>query len=140
MIKKFKLQKFFAEKNSKLIEEITKFSKILEKYIPEIVNFFEKKYIYHEFFSTGWILTLFSNSMEPRNLFTCWNFMNIYGWKFFYCFVIQILKFYKNVIFLTKENELSHLMKFLLKDKKFSQDLPNILKNTFNFMKKHILL
>ena len=66
--------------------------------------------------------------------------MNIYGWKFFYCFVIQILKFYKNVIFLTKENELSHLMKFLLKDKKFSQDLPNILKNTFNFMKKHILL
>ena len=140
MIKKFKLQKFFAEKNSKLIEEITKFSKILEKYIPDVVNFFEKKYIYHEFFSTGWILTLFSNSMEPKNLFTCWNFMNIYGWKFFYCFVIQILKFYKNVIFHTKENELSHLMKYLLKDKKFSNDLPNILKNTFYFMQKHILL
>ena len=140
MIKKFKLKKFFAEKNSKLIEEIAKFSKILKKYTPEIVDFFDKKYIYHEFFSTGWILTLFSNAMEPKNLFICWNFMNILGWKFFYCFVIQILKFYKLTIFTTNENELSHLMKNLLKEKKFDDDLPNILKNTFNFMEKHILL
>ena len=140
MIKKFNLKKFFAEKNSKLIEEIAKFSKILEKYNPEIVNFFEKKFIYHEFFSTGWILTLFSNSMEPKNLFICWNFLNIFGWKFFYCFVIQILRYYKQIIFRTNENGLSYLMKNLLKDKKFSGDLPFILKNTFNFMQKHILL
>ena len=140
MIKKFKLKKFFAEKNSKLTEEIGKFSKILEKYIPEIVNFFEKKFIYHEFFSTGWILTLFSNAMQPTNLFICWNFLNILGWKFFYCFVIQILRYYKQIIFRTNENELSRLMKNLLKDKKFSNDLPVILKNTFIFMQKHILL
>ena len=140
MIKKFKLKKFFAEKNSKLIEEISKFSKILKKYTPEIVEFFEKKCIYHEFFSTGWILTLFSNSMEPKNLFVCWNFMNIFGWKFFFSFVIQILRFYKLTIFGTNENELSHLMKNLLKEKRFDDDLPNILKNTFNFMEKHILL
>ena len=140
MINKFKLKKFFAEKNSKLIEEIKKFSKILEKYNPEIVNFFEKKYIYHEFFSTGWILTLFSNSMESKNLFICWNFMNIFGWKFFYSLVIQILRFYKQIIFHTNENELSCLMKNLLKDKKFTDDLPNILNKTFNFMQNHIVL
>ena len=140
MIKKFKLQKFFAEKNSKLIEEIKKFSKILEKYNPEIVNFFEKKFIYHEFFSTGWILTLFSNSMESKNLFICWNFMNIFGWKFFYSLVIQILRFYKQIIFHTNENGLSLLMKNLLKEKKFTDDLPNILNKTFNFMQNHITL
>ena len=140
MIKKFKLKKFFAEKNSKLIEEIKNFSKILEKYNPEIVNFFEKKYIYHEFFSTDWILTLFSNSMEPKNLFICWNFMIFFGWKFFYSLVIQILRFYKRVIFHTSENGLNHLMKNLLKGKKFTEDLPNILYNTFNFMQKHIIL
>ena len=140
MIKKFKLKKFFAEKNSKLIEEIKKFSKILEKYNPEIVNFFEKKYIYHEFFSTGWILTLFSNSMESKNLFICWNFMNIFGWKFFYSLVIQILRFYKQIIFHSNENGLSHLMKNLLKEKKFTDDLPNILNKTFNFMQNHITL
>ena len=140
MIKKFKLKKFFAEKNSKLIEEIKKFSKILEKYNPEIVNFFEKKFIYHEFFSTGWILTLFSNSMESKNLFICWNFMNIFGWKFFYSLVIQILRFYKQIIFHTNENGLSLLMKNLLKEKKFTDDLPNILNKTFNFMQNHITL
>ena len=140
MIKKFKLKKFFAEKNSKLIEEIRNFSRILEKYNPEIVNFFEKKYIYHEFFSTDWILTLFSNSMEPKNLFICWNFMIFFGWKFFYCLVIQILRFYKRVIFHTNENGLNHLMKNLLKGKKFTEDLPNILNNTFIFMQKHIIL
>ena len=140
MIKKFKLKKFFAEKNSKLTEEIKKFSIILEKYNPEIVNFFEKKYINHEFFSTGWILTLFSNSMESKNLFICWNFMNIFGWKFFYCLVIQILRFYKQIIFHTNENGLSFLMKNLLKGNKFNDDLPNILNKTFNFMQNHIKL
>ena len=140
MIKKFKLAKFFAEKDSKLIEEIGKFSEILKKYNPQIVNFFEKKFIYHEFFSTGWILTLFGNSMEPKNLFVCWNFMNIFGWKFFYCFVIQILRYYKQIIFRTNEDDLSHLMKNLLKNKQFSDDLPFILENTFNLMKKNLLL
>ena len=140
LIKKFNLNKFFAEKNSKLIEEIQKYSKILEKYIPEIVNYFDKKNIYHEFFSTGWILTLFSNVMDTKNLFICWNFMIIYGWKFFYSLVIQILRFYKNTIFHTNENDLNHLMKNLLKVQKFSEDLPNILKNTFFFMQKHIIL
>ena len=100
----------------------------MEKYNPEIVNFFEKKYIYHEFFSTDWILTLFSNSMEPKNLFICWNFMIFFGWKFFYSLVIQILRFYKRVIFHTNENGLNYLMKNLLKGKKFTEDLPNILR------------
>ena len=140
LIKKFSLDKFFAEKNSKLIEEIGKYSKILEKYTPDIVNFFNKKHIYHEFFSTGWILTLFSNVMDTKNLFIVWNFMIIYGWKFFYSLVIEILRFYKDTIFHTNENDLNHLMKNLLKDEKFSINLPNILKNTFNFMQRHILL
>ena len=60
--------------------------------------------------------------------------------EIFYCIVIQILRFYKQIIFNTNENGLSHLMKNLLKDKKFSEDLSKILKNTFDFMKNHILL
>ena len=36
---------------------------------------------------------------------------------FFYCLVIQILRFYKQIIFHTNENGLSCLMKNLLKDK-----------------------
>jgi hypothetical protein len=140
LIKRFKLENYLAEKNSKLTNEIKKFSKILSKYIPDITNYFDKKLVNHEFFSTGWILTLFSNSMNYYNLFTCWDFMIIFGWKFFYCFVIQILVYYKSLIFETNENSLSYLMKNLLKEKKFTQDLPKIINNTLDFMLKHIIL
>ena len=140
LIKRFKLENYLAEKNSKLTNEIKKFSKILSKYIPDITNYFDKKLVNHEFFSTGWILTLFSNSMNYYNLFICWDFMIIFGWKFFYCFVIQILVYYKSLIFETNENSLSYLMKNLLKEKKFTQDLPKIINNTLDFMQKHIIL
>ena len=140
LIKRFGLENYLAEKNSKLTDKINKFSKILSKYIPDIIYYFDKKLINHEFFSTGWILTLFSNSMNYKNLFIVWNFMIIFGWKFFYCFVIQILIYYKKVIFNADENELNQLMKNLLKDKKFNQDLPKIINNVFIFMEKNIIL
>ena len=140
LIKRFGLENYLAEKNSKLATEINKFSKILSKYIPDINNYFDEKLINHEFFSTGWILTLFSNSMSSNNLFICWNFMIIFGWKFFYCFVIQILIYYKKLIFNTNENDLSQLMKNLLKTKKFNQDLPKIINNALIFMQKYIVL
>ena len=140
LIKRFGLENYLAEKNSKLTDEINKFSKILTKYIPDIIYYFDKKLINHEFFSTGWILTLFSNSMNYKNLFIVWNFMIIFGWKFFYCLVIQILIYYKKVIFNADENELNQLMKNLLKDKKFNLDLPKIINNALIFMEKNIIL
>ena len=140
LIKRFGLENYLAEKNSKLTIEISKFSKILSKYIPDIIHFFDEKLINHEFFSTGWILTLFSNSMNYSNLFICWNFMIIFGWKFFYCFVIQILIYYKNLIFNTKENDLSQTMKNLLKTQKFNQDMSKIINNALIFMQKYIVL
>jgi hypothetical protein len=140
LVKRFGLENYLAEKNSKLTLEINKFSKILSKYIPDIINYFEEKLINHEFFSTGWILTLFSNSMNYSNLFVCWNFMIIFGWKFFYCFVIEILIFYKNDILNTKENDLSQLMKNLLKTQKFNHDMSKIINNALIFMQKNIIL
>ena len=140
LVKRFGLENYLAEKNSKLTFEINKFSKILSKYIPDIINYFEEKLINHEFFSTGWILTLFSNSMNCSNLFVCWNFMIIFGWKFFYCFVIEILIFYKNEILNTKENDLSQLMKNLLKTQKFNNDMSKIINNALIFMQKNIIL
>ena len=140
LIKRFGLENYLAEKNSKLTDQINKFSKILSKYIPDIIYYFDKKLINHEFFSTGWILTLFSNSMNYKNLFIVWNFMIIFGWKFFYCLVIQILIYYKKVIFNAEENKLNQLMKNLLKDKKFNQDLQKIINNVLFFMAKNIIL
>ena len=78
--------------------------------------------------------------MNSDNLFICWNFMIIFGWKFFYCFVIQILVFYQSIIFSTNENGLSQLMKNLLKEDKFSLNLPIIIERALMFMQKNIVL
>ena len=140
LIKRFELEKYLAEKNSRLTDEIQKFSNILARHIPDIISFFDEKLINHEFFSTGWILTLFSNSMNYKNLFICWNFMIIFGWKFFYCLVIQILIYYKSIIFQANENSLNQLMKNLLIDQKFKKDLPKIINKSLVFMQKCIVL
>ena len=140
LIRKFNLEDYYAEKNPKLAAEINKFAKILNKYIPDIINYFNEKLLNHDFFTTDWILTLFGNSMNSDNLFICWNFMIIFGWKFFYCFVIQILVFYQSVIFSTNENGLSQLMKNLLKEEKFSRNLPIIIEKALLFMQKNIVL
>ena len=140
LIRKFNLEDYYAEKNPKLAAEINKFAKILNKYIPDIINYFNEKLLNHDFFTTDWILTLFGNSMNSDNLFICWNFMIIFGWKFFYCFVIQILVFYQSIIFSTNENGLSQLMKNLLKEEKFSRNLPIIIEKALMFMQKNIIL
>ena len=140
LIKRFGLENYLAEKNPQLSIEINKFSKLLYKYIPDIVKFFDEKLVNHEFFTTDWILTLFSNSMKSNNLFVCWNFMIIFGWKFFYCFVIQILIYYKSLIFKTDENGLSQLMKNLLKTQNFNHDLLEIINKALAFMQENIIL
>lgn len=140
LIKRFGLENYLAENNPQLSVEINKFSKLLYKYIPDIVNFFDEKLVNHEFFSTDWILTLFSNSMKSNNLFICWNFMIIFGWKFFYSFVIQILIYYKSLIFKTDENRLSQLMKNLLKTQNFNHDQPEIINKALTFMQENIIL
>ena len=66
LIKRFGLENYLAEKNPQLSVEINKFSKLLYKYIPDIVKFFDEKLVNHEFFTTDWILTLFSNSMKSN--------------------------------------------------------------------------
>ena len=66
--------------------------------------------------------------------------MIIFGWKFFYSFVIQILIYYKKDIFNTKVNELCFKMKNILSNEKFLTNYNNIIKETFSFMNKNVIL
>ena len=140
LINLFKLENFMGESNSNLTLQIKKFSNIISKYIPDIIKYLSKKFLTHEFFSTGWILTLFSNSMNPKNLMITWCFMIVFGWKFFYCFVIQILYFYSNDIYKTSESNISKKMKKLLKEERFNYDIRQIINNTFCFMSQNLVL
>ena len=140
IINLFKIENFMGENNSNLALQIKKYSNIISKYIPELIKYLEKKLLTHDFFSTGWILTLFSNSMNSKNLLIIWSFMIVFGWKFFYCLVIQILLFYKDDIYKTSENNLSKKMKKLLKEERFNKDIKKIISDSLYFMSQNIVL
>ena len=90
-----KMDNFIGVGNEKkMLYKLNEFSKILYKNVPNIIQFFNDKAISHDFFSTGWILTLFSASMERINFIIIWCFIIIFRWKFVYSFIIQILKRY----------------------------------------------
>ena len=140
LINLFKLENYMGENNSTLVLRIKKFSNIISKYTPDVIKDLENKLLSHDFFSISWILTLFSNSMNSQNLMITWCFMIVFGWKFFYCFVIQILSFYKNDIYKTSENNLSKKMKKLLKEERFNNDIKKIINNTLYFMSQNIII
>ena len=140
LINRFELKNFLSIDNKNLIRKLSHFSKCLNKYIPDIISFLDKHDINHGFFSHGWILTLFSNSMKKEYLVHTWAFMIIFGWKFFYSFVIQILLWYKKDIFKANINSLCVKMKNILADDDFAKNYKNIIKNTFSFMNKYIVL
>ena len=66
--------------------------------------------------------------------------MIIYGWKFFYCLTIEILKFYKNEILSEEENKLSDFMKSILNNDNFCNNYNSIIRNTLCFMIDNITL
>ena len=140
IINLFKIENFMGENNSNLTLYIKKYSNIISKHIPDLIKHLEKNLLTHDFFSTGWILTLFSNSMNSKNLLVIWCFMIVFGWKFFYCFVIQILLFYKSDIYKTSENNLSKKMKKLLKEERFNNDIKKIISDSLYFMSQNIVL
>ena len=139
-INKFELYNFLGIDNNKLIQKIKYFDLLFIKYIPDLNEYLESKLLNHEFFTTGWILSAFSNNMDKKKLFICWCFMMIFGWKFFYSFIIQVLIKNKKSIIDSEESNLCKKMKNILNDSQFIQDFNQILKNTLSFMADNIIL
>ena len=140
LINRFKLEKYLSIENINLCNNYKYFCDIIKKYAPEVVIFFEEKNLDHCFFSFGWMLTLFSNSMKRKNLIKVWCFMILLGWKFFYSFVIQILLFYKDEILMKEENKISSFMKNILNNESFCNNFNLIVEKTLYFMVKNIIL
>ena len=138
IIHKFDLEKILCTSNNnnffiKILEDITKYIKQklpkLSKYLTEIkLNF--------EFFTTNWVLTLFSNSMETNNLFFVWDYMIIFGWKFFRCFVVAVLMIFENEILKASQDNITYIMKNMLKNKQFNSDFETIILSTIQMLIK----
>ena len=66
--------------------------------------------------------------------------MILFGWKFFYCLIIQILIQYQDNIFILNEVELCNKMKKIFISNEFNQHFDNIINKTIIYMKEHIVL
>jgi hypothetical protein len=78
--------------------------------------------------------------MDKKKLYICWCFMIIFGWKFFYSFIIQLILFYEKNLMKINEGILSKQMKELLKSNAFIKDFNTIMKSTLIFMENNIIL
>ena len=108
----------------------------LDIFCPEIVKFLKNSNLSHEIFSTNWILTLFANSMESKYLFIIWDFLIIFGWKFFMGFIVSVLNLYKKEILKVEQNSLNYFMKNILRNQKFKDKFNFIIEETFSYMNK----
>jgi hypothetical protein len=124
----------------KVLHFLNDFSKILEKYIPDIFEYLNEKGLSHDFFSVRWVFTLFSSSLERNNLAIVWSLIIIFKWKFVFSFIIQILKKYQKYICNLSETQICNKMKDLLGTKYFKNDFKEIIRSTLNFMKNNIIL
>ena len=74
--------------------------------------------------------------METKNLFFVWDYMIIFGWKFFRCFVLVVLMNFENEILKAKHDNITFIMKNMLKNEKFNSDFENIISSTIEMLIK----
>ena len=136
-LKKFEFEKLMGLGVGGILEKyLNQLGSNLNKHCPEIVVFLKNSKLCHEFFSTNWILTLFANSMESEYLFIIWDFLIIFGWKFFMCFIVSVLNLNKKEIIGEEQNNLTFFMKNILRNKKFKENFNNIIDKSFSLMEK----
>lgn len=135
LLRKFEFEKLLGIENE-LHSKLNNIRLCLQKYCPEIFRYLDSMNLSHEFFTTNWMITLFSNSMDDYYLFIVWDFLIIYGWKFFRYFVISVLNLYKKNIFEEEQNKLTFFMKNIFKNAIFQKEFKTIIKNTFDLINK----
>lgn len=133
LIQKFNLENIIGLSN-KLSIKLEEISNCLNKYFPKIKKYLESMNLNYEFFLAGWVLTLFSNSINNEYLFYIWDFMIIFGWNYFNCFIIAVLKKYEKEILSLPQNKLTFYMKNILKNDSFQKDFEAIMKSSFEFL------
>ena len=141
LIHKFKLENLLGFSNY-LNEKLESLNLYIKKKCPNACKHFDDMGLNYSFFTTNWVVTLFANSMGKNHLSSIWDYMIIYGWKFFNCFIVAVLNLYENEILRAEPNQLMRLMKNILKNEDFGTNFAKIIENTFYFIdnEKSILL
>ncbi len=134
IVNRFCLESLIGINNYLLIKKLDKICTLIKNFCKKVSFYLENNNLSYEFFIANWVLTLFSNSMNIENLNLIWDFMIIFGWKFFYFFVISVINFYENDIISYNPDQISELKKNLLFSDKFIKNIENIINKTFHLM------
>ena len=135
LIQKFKLEDFLGVNNN-LKFKIEIIDSHLKLNCQTVYNYLKEIHLSHEFFTINWVITLFANSMDKNELFFLWDCLIIFGWKFFYYFIVSILKKYENKILDTDVSQMSFLMKNLFRSQRFKNNFLDIMEKTVNLMQE----
>ena len=134
LILKFNLERLFGINNNELNKKLNEIECILNKWCPEVNEHLQKIFLNYDFFIFKWMITLFSNDMNIKYLFQLWDYMIIFGWKFFRGFVISVIKCNKNIILNSSLETITKIMNDILKTKDFEDNFDNIINNAFKYI------
>ena len=137
LIHKFELDKILSVNDNnffmKKMEDINNFIKCK---LPKLSRYLNEMKLNYEFFTTNWVLTLLANSMETKHLFYVWDYMIVFGWKFFKCFVVVVMMNFENDILNATQNNLTFIMKNMLKNEQFNSNFKLIIIKTIQMLIK----
>ena len=136
LIHKFKLENLFGIKNNELNQKIKEIEYTINKCCPEINKHLQKIYLNYDFLIIQWMITLFSNHMNIKYLFQLWDYMIIFGWKFFKGFVISVIQYNENIIIKSSLETINKNIKNILKTKEFENNFNNIINKAFEHINK----
>jgi len=136
LITKFNLENLFGIKNNELNRKLKEIESIVNKWCPEVNNHLQKICLNYDFFTCKWMITLFSNNIKIKYLFQLWDYMIIFGWKFFKCFIIAVIKFNEKKILNSSLETITKIMNDILKTKEFENNFSNIINETFLYIIK----
>ena len=82
------------------------------------------------------MITLFSNQMNAKFLFQLWDYMIIFGWKFFKGFVIWVIQYNENIIIKSSLETITKIMNNILKTKEFENNFDNMINKALEYINK----
>ena len=136
IIRKFNLENLYGINNNILNDKLNEIEKIVNKWCPEVNKHLQRIILNYDFFTIKWMISLFTNQMNIKYLLQLWDYLIIFGWKFFKGFVISVIKFNEKMILNSSLETITKNMNNILKTKEFENNFYDIIDYTFYFIKE----